>query len=277
MSNAKRNTLIASFAVVAMVAVVVLWLQRRPAALPMPRDAAEPMVVAVEPPMPPASAIVDRSRPPAEPAPVSEPITSPGIEASLVTLLGRKVVLSMLQLDDFPRRFVATVDNLGRAYAPASVWPVNPTGGRIQVIERERHTIVDPDNGLRYAPFVLLIESVDAKELVDWYVRMLPLLQAAYEDIGFLGRRFHARLLDVVDQLLSTPDVPEPLVVTLTEVHGPVASQRPWLRYEFADPELEHASAGQKIMLRVGPVNQRRLKARLQMLRRELAGRTAAR
>ena len=47
-------------------------------------------------------------------------------------------------------------------------------------------------------------------------------------------------------------------------------SERPWVRYEFADPALQSASAGQKILLRVGPVNQRRLKAQLRSLRAEL-------
>ena len=49
--------------------------------------------------------------------------------AVLTDLVGRKAALSLLQLDDFPRRFVATVDNLGGARAPARLWPVVPAAG----------------------------------------------------------------------------------------------------------------------------------------------------
>jgi hypothetical protein len=40
--------------------------------------------------------------------------------------------------------------------------------------------------------------------------------------------------------------------------------------YEFADPDLETRSAGQKIMLRMGPENAARVKAKLWQLRREI-------
>jgi hypothetical protein len=49
------------------------------------------------------------------------------------------------------------------------------------------------------------------------------------------------------------------------------------VRYEFADPALESLSSGQKIMLRVGPVNERRLKEKLAEIRGELAGRLVKR
>jgi hypothetical protein len=60
------------------------------------------------------------------------------------------------------------------------------------------------------------------------------------------------------------------LPLVLTEVKGEIPSTRPWLRYEFADPAFEGASAGQKMMLRVGATNERRLKTKLRELRAEL-------
>lgn len=75
----------------------------------------------------------------------------------------------------------------------------------------------------------------------------------------------------------ASPPAAEPAVkhpVQLTEVKGSVPSVRPWVRYEFVDPALEALPAGQKIMLRVGPVNERRLKARLTELRRALVARS---
>ena len=46
-----------------------------------------------------------------------------------------------------------------------------------------------------------------------------------------------------------------------------MAGGRPWVSYEFVDPKLESLSAGQKMLVRMGPVNERRMKAKLKELR----------
>jgi len=40
--------------------------------------------------------------------------------------------------------------------------------------------------------------------------------------------------------------------------------------YEFADPELDARSAGQKLLLRMGAANAARVKSRLRELRRQI-------
>jgi hypothetical protein len=42
--------------------------------------------------------------------------------------------------------------------------------------------------------------------------------------------------------------------------------------YEFADPALERLSAGQKMMIRMGPVNESRAKGKLRDIRHALTG-----
>jgi hypothetical protein len=184
-------------------------------------------------------------------------------------------VASLRQTDDFPRRVVATVDNLGRAQASAGMWPVNPAAGRFTVQDAQGGAVIAPDNAARYAPLVKLAEGVDASRAADLYVRMYPLLQRAYEQLGYPKRHFNDRLIDVIDLLLATPEVEQPVKVRLTEVKGPIPSQRPWVNYQYEDPALESLTAGQKILVRVGPDNARRLKAKLSALRRELVQREA--
>jgi hypothetical protein len=231
----------------------------------VPADVLPPPAPTAAPPAP--LALV----PEPTPAPDLPPIASASVEESLTAMLGRQAVLSQLQTDRFAHRLVVTVDNLGRSFAPASTWPVVPTRDRFLVLERDGRNYISPDNGLRYTPLVALAESVEPRVLAQWYARLLPVLQTAYEEAGYPNRRFHGRLIEVIDQMLATPPAPEWMEVQLTEVRGPVPSERPWVRYEFVDPALEQASAGQKLMLRVGAENQRRLKARLQALRAELA------
>ncbi|MBK1689390.1 DUF3014 domain-containing protein [Rubrivivax gelatinosus] len=151
------------------------------------------------------------------------------------------------------------------------MWPVQPAAGRFSVVDTtEGGARIAPTNPRRYEPLVALAERVDPHQLADWYRRALPLLQPAYEELGYPGQRFHARLVVVLDHLLATPAAPQPLAVRLTEVRGPQPSTRPWVRYEYADPALEQASAGRKILWRVGPENQRRLMQVLAAFRDEI-------
>lgn len=243
----------------------------KPLALPG-HTAAEPAVVAQAPELAPASG-ASQSPPSVPNIPTGAILQIGDVGAALMHLLGSQAMSTIVPANDFPHRFVATVDNLGRSTAPPSHWPINPVSDRFMVLERDGRAFIHPDNDFRYTALVLLAEQVNVKGAVDLYLRMLPLLQAAYEDIGFPRQVFHARLMSVLDHLLAAPDVPRPLAVQLTEVQGPVPSTRPWVRYEFADPLLEQASAGQKILIRVGPVNHRRLKAVLAKFRHELASR----
>jgi hypothetical protein len=59
--------------------------------------------------------------------------------------------------------------------------------------------------------------------------------------------------------------------VELPVINGPVQPERPWVMYEFMDQDLSELTSGQKLMLRMGPENMRRVKARLQELRALIA------
>ena len=244
------------------------WLSHRAPPAPV----AQASVPAAAVPAPEQPAVLQAPAPVAEPPVPSAPLAPTELAPTLESLLGRDAALRLLQTTDLPRHIVATVDGLARESAPASIWPVVPAEGRFRVVEQpDGRLLADPDNMLRYTPLVLLAESVDARQLAAWYQRALPALQQSYEELGYPDQRFHARLLAVLDHLLATPPAPRTLELRLTEVRGPVPSSQPWLRYEFADPALEQASAGRKILWRVGPVNQRRLMTVLAGFRNALA------
>ena len=248
------------------------WVQRSQAPAPPPAEVQALPAPSQPEPIAAASAPAAAASvaPLPEPKLAEGPLDEAGVGAALAALVGPQAARSLLITDDFVRRFVVTVDSLGRDHAAPRLWPVPPMPGRFQVIEREGRSYANPDNAARYTPWVLLAEQIDPRAAVALYGRMLPLLQPAYEELGYPGQRFHTRLMTVIDQLLATPDAPERIALTLVEVKGEVPSERPWVRYEFADPAFEAASAGQKIMLRVGAVNQRRLTAQLRALRAEL-------
>lgn len=259
---------IAAIAALGLIGAGAWLLWQRPA--PSPATSVTPPVDVVPAPVPdtPAASESAVKHPIDVPVAASAPLDA---EAALTDLFGRKAALSLFQLQDLPRRLVATVDNLGRSHAPASLWPVNPVGGRFLVERHDGFEVISADNGLRYTPYLLLIESVDLRRLVALYRGLYPLLQQAYEDLGYPKRYFNDRLVEVIDLLLATPEVSWPVKVRLPTVKGPAQPERPWIMYEFDDPGLQSLSAGQRAMVRMGPVNQRRLKAKLAEIRRLVA------
>jgi hypothetical protein len=263
------RSLLPALAVLAALAVVgaALWwlLQSRrlqdnpgpPAQVSAPADGSA-SAVAAGPPVP-------------EPRAASAPVAAEALGPAVERLVGGRAAATLLQGDRLARRIVVTVDNLAREQAPASQWPVVPAAGRFSVVKRPDGTaVIHPENAARYAPLVGLLEGVDSAAAVALYVRVLPSLQRAYEDLGFPKARFHDRVVQVIDHLLTTPEAPSPLPVTLTDVKGDVPSVRPWVRWEYADPAFERASAGRKILWRLGPQHTARLKAKLRELRSEL-------
>lgn len=270
-----KTVIFTAVAIVVAIAALLFWRTRQAEEMPavVPAPAAIVAAPAASAPPQPASAPAGPMHPiEAAAIAASAPTAAPAaaalnVETVLVELLGRKAVLSALQIDDFPRRFAATVDNLGRATASPRLWPVNPTPGRFTTETRGAVTTISADNARRYTPFVLLVESVDTRQLVAAYVRLYPLIQQAYEDLGFPGRYFNDRLVEVIDLLLATPEIEAPIKVVLPTISGPVLPDRPWVLYAFEAPELKSLAAGQKILLRMGPVNERRLKAKLAEIR----------
>ena len=194
------------------------------------------------------------------------------VAEGLAELMGRQNLLTFWQPSGFVRHVVATVDNLGRDHAPSLAWPVQPTPGRFTALTDTQGTdTIHPDNRQRYVPLVNMVEAVDTGKAVALYRRLYPLFQQAYEELGFPGRYFNDRLVAVLDLLISTPAPTHPPTLKLVEVKGPVTSLRPWMRYEYADPAWQALPAGQKMLLRIGPDNQRRLVAKLRDIRQRVA------
>ena len=183
------------------------------------------------------------------------------MKEALEGLFGQKALAEFFYLDGIIRRIVATVDNLPREKVAQRVMPVKPVAGKFLVTGKEDNSVLNPANYSRYAPYVRLAEAVNVKKLVALYVHFYALYQQAYKDLGYPTGYFNDRLVEVIDHLLAAPDV-----------QGPVKLIQPSVMYQFADPELEALSAGQKIMVRMGSENAARIKAKLKEIRQELTG-----
>ena len=244
------------------------------------------------PPEPPVAAPVVAAPAPAGPAAPAEPAAAPAapvypieqtqaqvnerptaalpavdasdsaLVAAVATLLGPGTIKEFIQPEGLARRIVATLDNLPRAKLAARVLPLRPVPGRFATAGSGGALVIGGDNPARYTPLVRLFEATDTRRLVGLYVRFYPLLQQAYKDLGYPGKSLNDRVVEVIDHLLATPEPPLPVQLV-----------QPKVLYEFADPELEARSAGQKILMRMGPDHATSVKAKLRDVRRAIVGR----
>lgn len=250
------------------------WMPPPPAAdqtiLPDPEEAASdpPILHPMPAPLPePADAAGEEET--AEPAgagaangrlPELEASDEPAAD-TLRNLFGAEPIESFLIPRDLIRRVVLTVDSLDREPLPLWLRPVRRVPGPLAAQSQgqgETQTLyLDAANAQRYAALVSAFTRVDAQAFASAYRRYYPLFQDAYDRIGNPRKRyFNDRLIEILDHLLATPAVPEP-----------VALIRPKVVYLYADPALEERSSGQKTLMRLGRDQSAQVQAKLREIR----------
>jgi hypothetical protein len=157
---------------------------------------------------------------------------------------------------------VATVDNLTRSKIAEKIRPVGSLPGRFVVSAAGDNGsfYLSTDNYDRYTAMVDMVTEADVDGVVAAYRRFYPLLQQAYAQLGYPDGYFNDRAVEVIDQLLTTPEPEEPIRLV-----------QPHVLYEFEDPDLEALSSGQKLLIRMGPEHAARVKAFLTELRARIA------
>ena len=246
-----------------------------PAAQPQPEPETEP-APDVTPPQPDTDQTLQGDLE-APPAPEVEEIPLPMLADSdplvlenLGAMVGQPAVIRYVVSDNVISRIVATVDTLGSRQIPGVVQVVNgpatsfsatPLEQPEQIIRNEEgdeipQFIINPANYERYTPYVDLFEAVDATDWVQAYRGYYPLFLEAYRQMGYSEGSFNDRLIVIIDELLATPVVSDPVELMKPEAY-----------YLFTDERLEALTAGQKIMLRMGYGNAERVKGKLREIR----------
>jgi Protein of unknown function (DUF3014) len=191
------------------------------------------------------------------------------IAAALAGVVGAKPVADWLIPDTVIRRIVATVDNLSRARVAEKLRPLHSLQGPFAVRREaagppgeERITLND-DNFARYDVAVNMLAKIDMSSLAAVYRDNYALFQQAYEELGYPGHYFNDRLVETIDDLLAAPDLAPAAVLV-----------QPKVMFEYADAALEARSAGQKLLMRLGPKHAITVKAQLAKLRQAITNNT---
>lgn len=248
-------------AIAAAIAAATWFFWPSPPLLP-PAAAPAPAV-----PVPPAGPVhpVPAVDPGPKPLPTLRESDATLLEA-LIGLAGAGPVANLLFPEDLVRRIVATIDNLPREAYAARLNPARPVPGPMKTTGKGEGLTLAPENAARYEPYVRALEGVEPKRLAATYFRLYPLFQQAYVELGYPNGYFNDRVVEVIDHLLDAPDA-----------ETSVALAVPHVLFEYADPDLEALSAGQKLMMRMGPLTESRVKAKLRAIRAELSKNPPAR
>jgi hypothetical protein len=177
----------------------------------------------------------------------------------LTGLVSNKSLMNLFYTKQIIHNIVATIDNLPRKRLPISVMPVKQVQGLFITEGPENDKTISPKNAARYSAYVRIAELIDAQKLGEVYVRLYPLFQEVYEELGYPKEYFNDRLLVVLDHLLAAPDLNEPVKLV-----------QPNVFYLYADPDLEARSAGQKILMRMGSKNEAKIKAKLREIKQQI-------
>jgi len=255
-------------AVLVVILAVVFWPSEAPTPVAPTPDVVQPEVT--EPEVP--EAFETRPTPPPveleepdviEPMPeldeVPEPLdtSDPAIKNALNDIAQNDddSVNRLLVKEGLLQRFVVSVTNLANDEMAPNHQLLTPPEQTFRVYSQAGKQWIDAASYKRYTPYVNMLESFDNEALLNVYNLYKDDIQAKYDEIGDPDTPFNQVLLTAIDQLLDTPEVPVPVEVLSDSVS-----------YTYADERLEALNEPQKQLLRTGPDNMRRIKAKLREL-----------
>ena len=193
-----------------------------------------------------------------EPDPELLDTSDPAVKAFLIesSSAGEETVNRMLVDEGLIQRFVVSVTNLANDEMAPNHQLLTPPEQSFRVYSQAGKQWIDAASYKRYTPYVDMLESFNNEALLNIYGIYKGDIQAKYAEIGNPDQDFNSVLLEAIDQLLDTPEVPVPVEVYTDSV-----------AYKYADDRLENLSEPQKQLLRTGPDNMRRIKAKLRELK----------
>ncbi|MDC8829217.1 DUF3014 domain-containing protein [Alteromonas gilva] len=264
--------------IVIVLAVVLFW----PASEPEPEPVVEVETPAVVEPeeTEPEPADTFEAAPPPEPVeidpdqeatPMPEPMAEPepldisdtAIKSALETIATSPTLSRLLVTNGLLQRFVVSATNLADEDMAPNHRLLTPPEQDFRVYNQADREWIDAASYKRYTPYVDALESMSNEDLIALYERYQEEIQAKYAEIGDPDQPFTEVLIEAIDTLLDTPEVKMPIEVYTDSV-----------MYKYADERLESLSAPQKQLLRTGPDNMRRIKAKLRELKDSLSSRT---
>lgn len=149
-----------------------------------------------------------------------------------------------LMSKDLIRKFTAAVDNIANGLSPHPQIDFFFPKGNFKVLQRKSLFYLDPESYHRYDLIADVFLSLDTEGCVKLYRQFKPLIQGAYQDLGYPAEDFQKTLSRAIVELLKVP-----------VVEGDILLEKKVVTFMMADSRLENLSEAQKHLLRMGPEN----------------------
>lgn len=266
MGSKKKSGVAWAIAIIVIIVIIaVAWYVRRgqqAAVVPAPAAAVTAPAAATQPVIAHPIAAATPATAASTRAPLPSLAQSDAAVTSALARLSGDAAFGKLANAHLVQRIVATVNALPQHELGDNILPLHaPTGNVATTTADNGQLVMAAANDARYGPYMNWVKHADVAQLAAWYVDDYPLFQQAYRQLGYPHAYFNDRLVSVIDHLLKAPQPTAPLALVKTDKG-----------YDFADPQLEALSAGQKMMLRVGPTNEALLKQKLRAFRAAITG-----
>lgn len=194
-----------------------------------------------------------------EPAPVELPSLNASdafIAEQVQQLADGAALLRQVTDEQLIRRTVVLVDNLSRNQLPQNNLPYRNVPGEFPVRNLDDNLFqLDPAGYRRFDQAVNALVAIDTEQAMNLYRLARPLFQQAYAELGYGDENFDNALRRAIRNVLDTDDV-----------GGNLQLVKPSVMYLYADSEIESMSDIQKQMIRIGPENREKLKAKLRQI-----------
>lgn len=251
-------------AVVSVVLVALLfWPREAPITDPEPIVTQEPVTATTETATDPAGADAGASTTESgETEDASEalvPGPAPDLEQSDAYLRERwsetnEVMGSVLQSEDLIRKVTTAVELMSMDRNPGKMLHfLRPDEGFKTVKNESGEITLSEENFKRYDRLITSFESLDTDLVAAYYVKMAPVFEAAYGELGNGDQAREQKFEDLYKRIMAITVPEEPIEL----VGGPQI-------YIFADEQLEARTALEKAFIRMGPQNTRRIQTKLQ-------------
>ncbi len=165
-----------------------------------------------------------------------------------------EVMGSVLQSEDLIRKVTTAVELMSMERNPGKMLHfLRPDDGFKTVKNESGQVTLSPENYKRYDRLVTSFESLDTDLVAAYYVKMAPVFETAYGELGNGDQAREQKFEDIYKRIMAIKVPEEPVEL----IGGPQI-------YIFADEQLEARTALEKAFIRMGPQNTRRIQTKLQ-------------
>lgn len=188
---------------------------------------------------------------------VAPPATLEGSDSVVldaVSQLSAEVTTWLLPQEQI-RKWVVLVNALADGKVPVKDRPLEYPLPAFKVQEKDGSLWLDRANYSRATPLIKALTRMPPSRAARYYAMWQPLLQQAQDELGN-GADFDERLHTAIDRILA-----------IRPRTGTIELKAGVLNYTYADPQMEKASAVEKMFWRLGPVNTLRIQHYLRDLK----------